>query len=165
MEAATAVSLAATRLQGKDSHPPPLRVSSSHLQETDLSSLALLLESFGQAHVVDALREKARIAPPMPPGKDLENLRAVRLPPPPTTPARQDWLSPVCWGRDRFLDTVLVFPAVGSVSYYKFLWATQNPLSSGVPAEAAPENAATATCSKATTTNKATNKNKLYSLK
>ena len=128
--AQTQVELARLRKEEQDGRRPPLMLSSCKLSSVALEHLQTLAASamFSEA-AVQQMRAKAKVAPPPLPLLEQHQLQQVVVeednPPQPKPP----WLTAVCRLRDHFSDTALAIPTGGGYVFFKFLYATQSPLS------------------------------------
>ena len=128
--AETQLELARLRAQEQDGGRPPLILSSCKMSPAGLDNLRTLAASsmFSEAKV-QQLRAKAKDAPPPLPLLEQQQLQQVVVeedkPPQPKPP----WLMAVCRLRDHFSDTALAIPTGGGHVFFKFLYATQSPLS------------------------------------
>ena len=108
----------------------PLLLSECKLSAADeaLWDARLKSDAFVETHL-QRLRADAKVAPPIIGQCLQEALAAVPLWENAITKARPSWLSPLCWGRDFFSKSALVFyDEDGNKNVYKLLYATQSPL-------------------------------------
>jgi hypothetical protein len=124
------VELARLRAEEQDGRRPPLMLSSCKLSPVGLDNLQTLAASdMFSAAKVQQLRAKAKVAPPPLPLLEQQQLEQAVVeedkPPQPKPP----WLVAVCRLRDHCSDIALAIPSSGGYVFFKFLYATQSPLS------------------------------------
>jgi hypothetical protein len=109
---------------------PPLMLSACKFSASALENFSALAasEMFSDAKV-QQLRAKASLAPPVPPLFQQQQLQQLVVEEDKTPQPKPPWLVAMCRLRDHFADAALVIPSGSGQVFFKFLYATQSPLS------------------------------------
>ena len=106
-----------------------LRLSGCRFSVAELDALATLHSSLDfSLKKVQELRKAAAQAPAVPEAALRARLEEIAVPDAAEKNACQPWLRTLCWGRDSFASTALVFVTAGVERVFAFLYATQSPL-------------------------------------
>ena len=128
-EAMAHLELARLRASTEKGYSPPLLLSSCRFSNTDCHTLTGLLDSPSfNDRAVEVMRKAAAVAPPVPSMAMQSILLQDHGAPGRDTGDRREWLSAICWQRQHFHGTALVFTEGEEKTYFKFLYATQSPL-------------------------------------
>eukprot|EP00974_Lingulodinium_polyedra_P134167 11228301-Lingulodinium_polyedra.AAC.1 len=123
------LAIARGRLADEAASRPPLSLHSARLSLADLSQIGSTFSSGTFTDkMVAKLRSRAEKAPAAPGPELVKQLEAIAIWEDKPTAARPEWLSPLCWNREVFHNSALVFEVEGQLRYFKLLFALQKPL-------------------------------------